>query len=155
MSTLSARPYGFNVDLRNPAIPSVLTPVNSRLQNGIRVIVEHVSRHKVIYRIGALTLTMIFASGLEAFAAPYVDGVSAVGDGVGGIDKGANVLYDRLLLIGKWIIIIKGAFDTISHTVQGDFVSARKSGLSYLLVYVILRGLPWAFRQVDNLLVGV
>lgn len=150
MSTLSARPYGFNVNLRNPAIPAVLSPVNSRF----RVIVEHISRHKVIYRIGALTLTMLFASGLEAFAAPYVDGVSAVGDTTG-IDAGANKLYDRLLFIGKWIIIVKGAFDTISHTVQGDFVSARKSGLSYLMVYVILKGLPWAFRQVDNLLVGV
>lgn len=154
MSTLSARPYGFNVDLRNPAIPAVLTPVNSRLMNGIRVIVEHVSRHRVIYRIGALTLTMLLAGGLEAIAAPYVDGVSAVGDATG-IDAGANKLYDRLLFIGKWIIIVKGAFDTISHTVQGDFVSARKSGLSYLMVYVILKGLPWAFRQVDNLLVGV
>jgi hypothetical protein len=141
--------YGFNVDLRTPAV--IPEPVKRNLAT---VIVEHVNRHKTIYRIGALTLTMIFAGGLEAFAEPFVDGVSAVGDNVG-IDAGANKLYNRLLLIGKWVITIKGAFDTISHTVQGDFVSARKSGLSYLLVYVILRGLPWGFRQVDILLTGV
>jgi hypothetical protein len=145
MSTVAARPYGFNVSFRTPsAIPTPSLPAKQK--SGIRVIAEHISRHKVIYRIGALTLTMLFAGGLEVLAEP----LNAVGDATG-IDAGAEKIYKKLVRIGKWIIIIKGAFDTISHTVQGDFVAARKSGLSYMLVYVILLGLPWAFKQIEGL----
>lgn len=138
----------FTVDLR-PVLPQPL-PERSKWA----AIVEHVSKHKTIYRIGALTLTMIFAGGLEAFAAPYVDGISAVGDSQG-IDAGASRIYTKLVSVGKWVIIIKGAFDTISSTVQGDFIAARKSGLSYMLVYVILLGLPWAFKQIEGLFEGM
>lgn len=142
---ITAQPYGYRVDLR-AHIATMSCTSTSRLRNGINVVIEHVSRHKVIYRIGALTLTMLFAGGLDVLAEP----LNVVGDATG-IDAGAEKIYKKLVRIGKWIIIIKGAFDTISHTVQGDFVSARKSGLSYMLVYVILLGLPWAFKQIEGL----
>lgn len=66
-----------------------------------------------------------------------------------GIDAKAHHLYGKLLLIGKWFIIAKGALDTINLTLQGDSHSAKRNFLGYLLVYIILHGLPWAMGQVD------
>lgn len=68
-----------------------------------------------------------------------------------GIDHGARIVYDKLLSVGKWIIIIKGGIDTINNVVQGDFGVAKKSFFSYLVVYLILNGLPWAFDEVDTI----
>ncbi|ACT00241.1 hypothetical protein [Paenibacillus sp. JDR-2] len=110
-----------------------------KVKAGARIIVEHIDRHKVIYRIGAMTLVLLIGLDVTAFAADA------------SIDANAGKLYHKLIGIGKWVVLIKGAFDTISSTVQGDFVQARKSGLAYLLVYVILLGLPWAFNQVEVL----
>jgi hypothetical protein len=126
-----------------------------KIKTGIEVVVKHIDRHKRIYQIGALTLTVLLGAGVEtAFAGDPSVAITTVGGG-SGIDVGAHRLYARLVSIGKWVIIIKGAFDTISHTVQGDFVQARKSGLSYLIVYVILLGLPWAFNQIEVLFEGM
>jgi hypothetical protein len=72
-----------------------------------------------------------------------------------GIDIHARELYNKLLLVGKWIIIIKGAIDTINNVVQGDFGTAKRSFLGYLVVYMILNGLPWAMDEVDGLFAGM
>lgn len=66
------------------------------------------------------------------------------------IDRSASQLYDKLLVVGKWIIIIKGGIDTINNVVQGDFNTAKKSFLGYLVVYLVLQGLPWAMNEVDK-----
>jgi|SRR5690606_14511032 len=66
------------------------------------------------------------------------------------IDQGARVIYGKLLEVGKWIIIIKGALDTINNVVQGDFNTAKKSFFGYLVVYMVLQGLPWAMDEVDK-----
>lgn len=67
-----------------------------------------------------------------------------------GIDASARNIYSKLLNVGKWIIIIKGGIDTINNSVKGDFDSAKKSFLSYLIVYLVLNALPWAMDEVDN-----
>lgn len=67
-----------------------------------------------------------------------------------GIDDAARGIYSKLLLVGKWIIIIKGGIDTVNNVVQGDFGTAKKSFLSYLVIYIILQGLPWAMDEVDK-----
>lgn len=67
-----------------------------------------------------------------------------------GIDASANRMYSKLLNVGKWIIIIKGGIDTINNSVKGDFDTAKKSFLSYLIVYLVLNALPWAMNEVDN-----
>ncbi|WP_274362773.1 hypothetical protein [Paenibacillus thermotolerans] len=104
----------------------------------IEVIVEHLDRHKVVYRVAGLTLTVFLTGADLSFAA----------DG-GGIDASAEKIYRKLLSIGKWVIVFKGGFDTINNLVQGDMTAARKNFLGYLLVYVILLGLPWCLEQVD------
>ncbi|GGF88687.1 hypothetical protein [Paenibacillus abyssi] len=106
----------------------------------IKRIIAHVERHKFAYQIGASVLIVFLAGADFALAAEPT-----------GIDVGARKIYTKLVNVGKWVIIIKGAFDSINATVQGDFIQARKSFLSHLLVYVILLGLPWAFGQVETL----
>lgn len=164
MATLSVLPTGYRMDFRVPMIAATEAAVPrrslaDRIRAGATVIVEHVERHKLIYRIGAITLTVLLgAGGLESvFADPGVTSSisSTAAIGGSGLDVGAHRIYTKLVGIGKWIIIIKGAFDTISSTVQGDFVAARKSGLAYMLVYIILLGLPWAFGQIETLFEGM
>ncbi|CAM3526917.1 hypothetical protein PALU110988_27435 [Paenibacillus lupini] len=135
MCEIAPLPYKLYCNKKNNHIERILEKVRS----GVEIIVEHVERHKVVYRIGAMTLVMLIGLDVTAFAADS------------SIDENAGKLYHKLIGIGKWIVLMKGAFDTISHTVQGDFVAARKAGLAYMLVYVILLGLPWAFDQIEGL----
>ncbi|GKU79833.1 hypothetical protein [Paenibacillus sp. L3-i20] len=114
-----------------------------RIKAGAKIIIEHIDCNKTVYRIGAITLAIMLG------------GIDIVSAASGGIDAGAQMIYTKLVNVGKWVIIIKGGFDTINATVQGDFVTARKSFLSYLLVYVVLLGLPWAFEQVETLFLDV
>jgi hypothetical protein len=134
-SSLTMEPFRYIQQNGNHHIEHILEKVRS----GAKIVVEHIERHKVIYRIGAMTLVMMIGFDVTAFAAES------------SIDANAGKLYHKLIGIGKWIVLMKGAFDTISHTVQGDFVAARKAGLAYMLVYVILLGLPWAFDQIEGL----
>jgi len=132
------------------AMPPAARSLLDHIKAGAKIVVEHINRHKVIYRIGAITLVVLLAGGLDTIAH-----AAAVDPSTTSIDEGARKIYTKLVNVGKWVIIIKGAFDTISNTVQGDFIQARKSFLAYLLVYVVLLGLPWAFSQVEMLFEGL
>lgn len=92
---------------------------------------------KLVVTVSGITLAITF-SGLDIVNA------------TSGIDIQARKIYDKLLTVGKWIIVIKGGIDTINHSVQGDFDTAKKSFLSYLIVYLVLNGLPWAMDEVDK-----
>lgn len=97
-------------------------------------------KNKIAYRVIGVTI-IIFASGIidpTAFAST-------------GIDVGAEKIYAKLLNVGKWCIIIKGAWETINNTIKGDFDTAKKSFLQYLIVYIILLAFPWAMDEVDAL----
>lgn len=122
-----------------------------RIKAGAKIVVEHIERNKIAYRIGATTLIVMFAGGLNIVA----HAAAAVDPSTASIDEGARMIYKKLISVGKWVIIIKGGFDAISATVQGDFIQARKSVLAYLLIYLILLGLPWAFGQVELLFEGL
>jgi hypothetical protein len=105
---------------------------------------EREERNKKIFKtsikVAATSTILVFGFDTLAFA---TDGNA--------IDQKANSIYAKLLLIGKWVIIIKGAMDTINNMLKGDNDSAKKSFLGYLLVYVILHGFPWAMNEVDNM----
>lgn len=98
----------------------------------------HFKKHKIAYRIVGTTIFIFVMSADIAFAAST------------GIDAGGRKIYTKLLGLAKWVIIIKGGWDIINSTIKGDFDFAKKSFFSYLLVYVILLGLPWALNQVDS-----
>lgn len=67
------------------------------------------------------------------------------------IDAKANVLYYKILDVGKWIIIFKGGIDTIKSVSAGDFDAAKKHFFSYLIVYLLLLALPFGMNEVDKL----
>jgi hypothetical protein len=101
-------------------------------------LIAHMERHKVAYRVIGTTVFIFLATADVAFAAST------------GIDVGGRRIYTKLLNVSKWIIIIKGGFDIVNATIRGDYDVAKKSFFSYLMVYIILLGLPWALDQVDT-----
>lgn len=103
---------------------------------------------------------ILLVSGLTAIVLLSGDLVSAqeVVTAVAGdeaIEKGANLIYGKLLLVGKWIIIVKGGVATINNMLQEDYGAAKRGFLTYLVVYVILHGLPWSLAQVDTVFRGM
>jgi hypothetical protein len=104
-------------------------------------ILDHLNKHKIAYQVVGFTL-IILTSSSTVFAAT-------------GIDAGGKAIYSKLVNIGKWVIIFKGGWDTIMNTVRGDFDSAKKSFMQYLLIYVVLLALPWSLDQVDSVFKGL
>lgn len=98
---------------------------------------------------------IILVSGLTLVMLHTGFGGSALAAGPVGIEQGAYQMYKKLLMIGKWIIIVKGGIDTINAMMQGDHGTAKRGFLTYLVVYLILNGLPWAMDQVDGLFKGL
>lgn len=98
-----------------------------------------ISRGTVVRCAG---LTIVLLAGLPdvSFAA-----------GGSGIDAGANKIYRKLLNVGKWVIIIKGGIETIKNVSEGDFGTAKKNFLGYMITYAILWALPWGMKQIDEL----
>ncbi|MGY0692593.1 hypothetical protein ACW2QC_07335 [Virgibacillus sp. FSP13] len=100
-------------------------------------VVSHFKNHKKIY----------FAAGtaLVFLGIPDITFAST------GIDVKARELYfGKFMTFAKWAIIIKGGWDTINKAMKEDFDGAKKSFFSYLIVYVILLGLPWALDEVEG-----
>lgn len=98
---------------------------------------RHLNKYGVVYKVAGIT-AICLASGGAVFASS-------------GIEVGAERLYAKLLSVGKWVIIFKGGFDIIKNMASGDFDSAKKGFLSYLVVYVFLFGLPWAMNEIDGI----
>lgn len=150
MSAISVQARGFKVDLRQTeaAAPEEVSKVLEAIKNGAQAIVEFCGRHKMIIRAAGLAVALTIGFGMEeAMAAPGMIGEAAQSVS---FDDRLRHLYFKLVKFGKWAIIIKGGFETISKTMEGDWPAARKAGLSYALVYVILLGLPWIFDQVEH-----
>lgn len=109
--------------------------------------IAKIERKRKFIKITLVTGTIIFMVVANSLTGAEI--AQAAGD-TAGIDAGARRIYDKLLTVGKWIIIIKGGMSTVNHMVQEDFGTAKKSFLSYLLIYAILHGLPWGMDQVDE-----
>lgn len=102
---------------------------------------RHFRKYGIVYKIVGSTIVIIVAGG--GFDYAFAAGES--------IEVGAQKLYAKLLSIGKWVIIFKGGFDTIKNMAGGDFDSAKKGFISYILVYIFLFGLPWAMDEIDTI----
>lgn len=105
-------------------------PVPSKLE-------MHLKKYGVVYKIIGSTI-IIFASGFDYASAAT------------GIDVGARKLYYEIVNIGKWIIVFKGGIDIVKSVTNGDFDSAKKGFFSYLLIYLLLLGLPYGLDKVDE-----
>jgi hypothetical protein len=105
---------------------------------------RHFKKYGTAYRIAGVTVILLMS------AIP-LGGGSVTAFASSGIEIGAEKLYAKLLSVGKWVIIFKGGFDIIKNMASGDFDSAKKGFISYLVVYVFLFGLPWAMNEVDGI----
>lgn len=108
-------------------------------------ITNHFKKYGFVYKIvGSTVIIFMVGGGFDyAFAADSY------------IDKKANIVYYKLMDVGKWIIIFKGSIDTIKAVGNGDFDSAKKSFFSYLLIYILLLSLPYGFEEIDKLFSNV
>jgi hypothetical protein len=98
---------------------------------------RHFKKYGFVYKAAGISIILLTSGGTVLASS--------------GIEAGAAQLYSKLLSIGKWIIIFKGGFDIIKNMASGDFDSAKKGFISYLVVYVFLFGLPWAMNEVDSI----
>jgi hypothetical protein len=105
---------------------------------------RHFKKYGTAYKIAGVTVILLMS------AIP-LGGGSVTAFASSGIEIGAEKLYAKLLSVGKWVIIFKGGFDIIKNMASGDFDSAKKGFLSYLVVYVFLFGLPWAMNEIDGI----
>lgn len=102
-------------------------------------VIAHLKQHWPLYlQISLATSAIIFAGPDVALAA-------------NSLDVSGNMIYGKIVNIGKWIIIVKGGIDIIQNVTSGDFQTAKKSFLSYLLVYGTLFALPWGMGQVETI----
>lgn len=100
---------------------------------------RHFKKYGIVYKVvGATVIIFVAGGGFDyAFAST-------------GIDKVASNLYTELMNIGKWIIIFKGGIDIIKAISSGDMPSAKKQFFSYLMIYLMLLGLPYGLDKVDE-----
>lgn len=105
----------------------------------IRSIIAHFEKHKIKYRIIGTVVVLFLGLSDVTFAAST------------GIDAGANKIYRKLVNIGKWVIIIKGAIDTLKSVSDGDLPATKKNFLGYGVTYLILLGLPWMMSEIEKL----
>jgi hypothetical protein len=98
--------------------------------------IKRINRRKFVLKAAGLTAIVMLGAPDLSFATTS-------------LDEGASKVYYKLVSIGKWIIIFKGAISTISEVSKGDFDAAKRQFISYLFVYLLLLGLPWGMNQVD------
>lgn len=108
-------------------------------------IMTHFEENQSIYISAGLTLLFVFGCGFDVASAAehgYTKGV---------IDREAKIVYKDLVDIGKWLIIGKGGWEVISSTLKNDSETAKRKFIGYLIAYVCLLGLPFAFDKVDSI----
>jgi hypothetical protein len=103
---------------------------------------HHIVKNKSFYiTVGGATVFFLFCWFDFASAAGQMD-----------IDSKGESIYKRIVLgAGKWVVIFKGAFDIVQSATAGDLQSVKVKLIGYLLVFVTLLGLPWAFKEIEGL----
>jgi hypothetical protein len=68
-----------------------------------------------------------------------------------GFESNAMDLYKKLLGIGKWVIIFKGAIETIKAVADGDTDKAKSSLIRHLVPFIVLMALPHAMNAAEDI----
>lgn len=101
---------------------------------------RHFEKYGFVYKvIGTTVIILVTGGGVDyAFAS-------------NGIDRAAGKLYKELVNIGRWILVFKGGVDVIKAVGDGDFPTAKRQFFQYLLIYLMLLGLPYGMEKVDDI----
>jgi hypothetical protein len=105
-------------------------------------IADHLKKYWPVYT------QIIFTTGAFMLTSPH-SALAATN-----IDASGTRIYQKIVNIGKWVIIIKGSIDIIQNITAGDTQSAKKQFLGYLMVYGTLFALPWGMDQVQSVFQG-
>lgn len=62
-----------------------------------------------------------------AISAALIFGLPDISHANTGIDVAADKIYKKLLNVGKWVIVVKGAIDTIQNAISGVCRLPRKT----------------------------
>lgn len=109
---------------------------------------RHFKRYGTAYRIAGVTAIILIS------VIP-LGGGSVTAFASSGIDVEARKLYKELVNIGQWIIAFKGAIDIMKALGEGDVGAAKKTFISALLTFIILKSLPFGIEKVDGILTKV
>lgn len=101
-------------------------------------------RKYTIIAVTVFATVLIFQDGTN-FA------LAISGSNSSGIEVGGRELYSRLVSVGKWIIMAKGGFETLKHVTNSDYEGAKKVGISHLVIFALLIGMPYAFDMIEEL----
>lgn len=64
-------------------------------------------------------------------------------------------IYYKVVLVGKFVILVKGGIEIINSCANGDFQNAKKCLIGYLMAYGALYLLPYAMDEVENVFKGM
>lgn len=134
--------------IQTVSIPQFMTSGFPPRVTAASLVGEHWRKHHKTY----IQITGIAVSVLIMGAAD--PSVVTAATGATGIDIKAHHIYDKLCLIGKWIIVVRGGIDIISSMSQGELDSMKKKIVAYIVGYVALLGLPWILDQASLLFDG-
>jgi hypothetical protein len=101
----------------------------------------HLDRHHIAYKVAGTLIIITVAGGID---------FASTAEAASNIDKAVMPLYQKLVNLGKWVIIFKGGSATIKAIGQGDIPAVQKNLISYVLVYLVLLGLPWCLDQAED-----
>lgn len=66
-----------------------------------------------------------------------------------------DIYFNQFIGIAKWIIIGKGAWDTVGKTLKEDFDGAKRTFIQYIVIFCILLGLPAGLDKVSEVFTRV
>lgn len=127
---------------RVQTVGSISQFVNREEETVMAKLKSHYENHHVKYKIAGSFIIISIAGGVD-FATPTL--AADVYD----IDARVRPFYDKLMQAAKWIIVFKGGLTIIKAVANEDFEKAKKSGFGYVMIYLILLGLPFLFDQAD------
>lgn len=65
-------------------------------------------------------------------------------------DRGMSI-YWKVVSVGKYVILGKGAIECIQSALNGDFDRAKSSAIGYLLCFGLMLALPSGLNEIEGL----
>ena len=98
---------------------------------------EHMKKHRRIYiQVGVATTIMMLSPSVALGAS---------------LDDRGMSIYWKVVSVGKYIILGKGAIECIQSALNGDFERAKSSAIGYLLCFGLMLALPSGLNEIEGL----
>ncbi|EHQ92108.1 hypothetical protein [Desulfosporosinus youngiae] len=98
---------------------------------------SHFRRHKTLCIQVGITAVVMFLSPTVALASS--------------VDDGGMKIYWKIVNVGKYVILVKGAVNSIQSVLDGDYEKAKHQFIGYLICFGAMLALPGALNQIEEL----